>query len=859
MNKILLVILLCLCPSINRLFGQVVINEVMINAGNCDGSCVPNTGEWTELYNNSSSPIDISCYVLTDGDWAATIPPGTILGPHSFYVIGSNNSVATIDLDIGMCNCTSIGSSGDGNIGVFTNGDEQLVISDFGGNIVDGIYWGAGQFSQTPNITTDAILGCPAITINLSSSQPQMTNLSGSGSDQTTIALDCDGIGPWNISVNPPNPGSFNANTVVFNHNPTITPQSCAILGSISLNPTGGIGPFSYAWQGILLGNNTNTANNLIAGNYSVEVTDLGQCAPPALFNINVPNNNTPSLAINAASTSICLGQSVTLTATGGLNYTWNASPDLNNTSGNIVIATPTLTSTYTVQSSNNGCNETQSITIQVDNPINVVINNNTPICSGDIVSLSTPNIVGANYSWSGPNGFNSNIPNPIINNANLSNQGLYQLTVTLGACNANGSSDVIIDNPTSSNLNSIPPICIGSAPIDLVADNEPGIWSGIAVTNSATGIFDPSFANIGVNIVSFDSDAYCTAPTTMSITVNDLADATILPIGSLCSSDGSITLSVVQSGGNWSGNAVNSLGVVSPNILGPGIFTAQYSIAGQCGDTDAITVEVFASPAPLIEATAINGCAPVLGLFLNNASAANENCVWTIDGSAVPGNCSGLNYLFSEYGCHDVSISSTNADGCTAYHTLNDIVCVDNPPTAAFEWSPLTPTLSDNIVTFHNLSMNQSEQIWNINGFETADLDVIYTVPSTITEPFLACIEVTSPYGCQDSTCYTIAVDNDILIYIPNAFTPNNDDINNGFGPSIYGIQPEDLQYEFLIFNRWGDCIFRSQDPLEKWDGDVHDGDYYGMSNIYEWQLQIGPKWDAEVQSLKGTISLLR
>jgi hypothetical protein len=399
MNKILLAILVCLCPSINRLLGQVVINEVMINAGNCDGSCVPNTGEWTELYNNSSSPIDISCYVLTDGDWAATIPPGTILGPHSFYVIGSNNSVATIDLDIGMCNCTSIGSLGDGNIGVFTNPAEQLVISDFGGNIVDGIYWGTGQFSQTPNITTDAILGCPAITINLSSSQPQMTNLSGSGSDQTTVALDCDGIGPWNISVNPSTPGSLNANNVVFNHNPTITPQSCAILGSISLNPTGGIGPFSYAWQGILLGNNTNTANNLITGNYSVEVTDLGQCAPPALFNITVPNNNTPSLAINATSTNICLGQSVTLTASGGLNYTWNASPDLNNTSGNIVIATPTLTSTYTVQSSSNGCNETQSITIQVDNPINVVINNNTPICSGDIVSLSTPNIVGANYS----------------------------------------------------------------------------------------------------------------------------------------------------------------------------------------------------------------------------------------------------------------------------------------------------------------------------------------------------------------------------------------------------------------------------------------------------------------------------
>ena len=59
---------------------QLVINEILINAtnANCDGSCMPNTGEWTELYNNSNSPINIGCYVLTDGDWSATIPPGTI-------------------------------------------------------------------------------------------------------------------------------------------------------------------------------------------------------------------------------------------------------------------------------------------------------------------------------------------------------------------------------------------------------------------------------------------------------------------------------------------------------------------------------------------------------------------------------------------------------------------------------------------------------------------------------------------------------------------------------------------------------------------------------------------------------------
>jgi hypothetical protein len=203
MKKYFIVPLLFIMLSHSMIRGQVVINEVMINAGNCDGSCVPNTGEWTELYNHSPNPIDLSCYVLTDGDWAATIPQGTILGPYEFYVIGSNNSAAAVDLNIGNCNCTSIGNNGDGNIGVFTNGDEQLVLASSTGNITDGVYWGAGQFSQTPSIITTASVGCPSTTINLSANNPEITGISGGGADETTIALDCDGAGYKCYSFNP--------------------------------------------------------------------------------------------------------------------------------------------------------------------------------------------------------------------------------------------------------------------------------------------------------------------------------------------------------------------------------------------------------------------------------------------------------------------------------------------------------------------------------------------------------------------------------------------------------------------------------------------------------------------------------
>ncbi|MFN5294655.1 MAG: hypothetical protein ACK5BL_03930, partial [Flavobacteriales bacterium] len=74
------VVLACLMVG-NGAFAQcLVINEIMINAaGDCDGSCAPESAEWIELYNTCATAVDASCFVLTDGDFAVTLPPGTFI------------------------------------------------------------------------------------------------------------------------------------------------------------------------------------------------------------------------------------------------------------------------------------------------------------------------------------------------------------------------------------------------------------------------------------------------------------------------------------------------------------------------------------------------------------------------------------------------------------------------------------------------------------------------------------------------------------------------------------------------------------------------------------------------------------
>ena len=838
---------------------QITINEVMINAGACDGSCVPNTGEWTELYNNSSTPLNIGCYVLTDGDWSATIPAGTTIPPFGFFVIGSVNSAAAIDLDIGTCNCTSTSTSGDGNAGVFTNGNEQLVITDNSGNILDGIYWGGGQFSQAPSITTDAFTGCPSVTVNLNINNPNITSLSGSGADETVVALDCDGTGNWNTGVLPSTPNASNAVPIVFTANPTISPQTCSNLGSITLNPNGGVGPYTYQWQGSLSGNTTNFVDNLTAGNYSVLITDQGQCAPPQIFNITVTSSTTSTLTVSASTLNICLGQSTTLNADGGANYTWSPSTTIDNAVGSSVMATPLTTTTYSVQSTNNGCNETQNITIQVTSPPIINWTDNLPICEGSDLNLSVDNIPSATYNWSGPNGFFSNVYNPSISNVDASQNGNYQVIVTLNGCSSNDTHNIQFDTPVPTIIDPVGPFCIIDTPVDLNANNEPGEWTGPGITNGSQGMFNPAVANIGGNMITFDSDDYCTLPTTLLIDVVSTADASITPISALCANDNDITLSVIQAGGTWSGNAVNNLGVISPAALGVGSYSAIYSIDGACGDIDSISVVISDNPSPNISAIYEEGCSPISNNFLNSNAEPGENCTWSVDGIPVNSNCNGFNYTFSASGCHDVAIQVVNPAGCFTDQILSDIVCIDNDPMAMFEWSPLTPSLSNNIVHFHNLSMGNTYNYWDINGETSQNLDAVYEMPSTVSDYFTACLKVEGLHGCVDSTCYSIAVENEILIFVPNSFTPNEDEINNGFGPSIYGIDYADLNYKLSIFSRDGDRVYYSEDPLQKWDGDIHQGEYYGMSTLYEWVLEVAPKWEAEPQTYKGFILLLR
>ena len=116
----------------------------------------------------------------------------------------------------------------------------------------------------------------------------------------------------------------------------------------------------------------------------------------------------------------------------------------------------------------------------------------------------------------------------------------------------------------------------------------------------------------------------------------------------------------------------------------------------------------------------------------------------------------------------------------------------------------------------------------------------------------YYAQLTVTNPLGCRDSA-YTL-VEGPVIVYIPNAFTPNNDGINDAFKVVISDV----VYYEINIFNRWGEEVFYSNDPDEVWLGNVKGGDYYAQPGLYNYRLRWkGSRTDAE--ELSGIIELMR
>ncbi|MFN3851578.1 MAG: hypothetical protein ACK4NY_19225 [Spirosomataceae bacterium] len=230
-----------------------------------------------------------------------------------------------------------------------------------------------------------------------------------------------------------------------------------------------------YAWSGP---NNftTNTQSVIIAnasnsnsGIYVLTVTQNG-CSKSDTTNINVKPKPLAQILSNSP---ICEGDTLNLTAANaglGAIYLWNGANSFTSNLQNPTIRDfkANQAGQYILQVSLDGCVEYDTVNVVFKPLPTLNLTSNSPVCVGDTIKLFTLPIGGGqggvSYTWSGPDSFTSNVQNPMILNAQLSQSGIYQVTAVLDGCFKNDSLNVSVKPLPIARALSNSPICEGES-----------------------------------------------------------------------------------------------------------------------------------------------------------------------------------------------------------------------------------------------------------------------------------------------------------------------------------------------------------------------------------------------------------
>lgn len=219
-----------------------------------------------------------------------------------------------------------------------------------------------------------------------------------------------------------------------------------------------------------------------------------------------------------------------------------------------------------------------------------------------------------------------------------------------------------------------------------------------------------------------------------------------------------------------------------------------------------------FTGPSAAFTLTPDNGCVPLTVNFTNNSIDA-ENFFWDF-GDGSTSNLETPNHIYTEPGEYTVTLIVSDPDACIPEDTLQVSVNVFSLPEADFTFSPDTVSVFG-FAIFEDLSTDAASWQWDFGDGTGSPLqNPSHAYPAAGT--YTVCLSITNQDGCSDSICSQIEVFEISILDVPNAFSPNGDGINDFFIPVNYGL----ADFEFRIYNRWGQLVFITNDTSIGWDG---------------------------------------
>jgi gliding motility-associated-like protein len=283
---------------------------------------------------------------------------------------------------------------------------------------------------------------------------------------------------------------------------------------------------------------------------------------------------------------------------------------------------------------------------------------------------------------------------------------------------------------------------------------------------------------------------------------------------------------------------------------------TYTVSITDNIGCSSSATVAMLVNPLPEAQITSAksSGCVPFCTTFTAQAGTVLQSNVFDFgNGVVTSGSSSGTCYNTS--GTFTINSMYTDVNGCSNKSTYT--IEAYPLPISDFNFAPQKPVVNEDVY-FTDASYNGNLTSWSWNFSHMTNSVITQQNPQLVyTEAgsYVAALIVTTDKGCRDTITKSIFVGEDYGLYVPNAFTPNGDGINDIFYPKGFGI----VTYELNIFDRWGERIFTTRNFAEGWAGN-----YQGRNDesvplgVYVWHITLKNVY-GKIEELTGKVLVER
>ena len=654
---------------------------------------------------------------------------------------------------------------------------------------------------------------------------------------------------------------NFTTTNVIVNPLPSIAVNNPTVCMNQTINFTSN-GGVSYSWSGpggftsILQNPNIANATLTMSGQYTVTVTSAAGCTNASVSNASVLPLPVPLINSNSP---VCKGGVLNLNGSGANFYSWTGpNAFVSNIQNPSITNVPLLASgVYTLIGSLGTCTAgvTSSITI---NPLPVpTISVNSPICEGQTINLIGGG--GTTYTWTGPGGYSSVSQSPSIFSASLSNSGNYALTVTDANNCVNSTTTNVVVNPKPAAIATGTVVCENTNATLSASGGISYSWigpNGFTSNNQNPIVLNVTMANVGEYTVVVTSANTCTNIAATKLGMDPAATPSITTNSPVCLN---FTLNLLASGAasyTWSGpNAFTSvsqnLAIIANSVSIGGVYTLTALSNKGCKGTATVNTVVNPTPSAAIAAKK-KGCPPLCVTFTAVSSSSIQSCNWNFgNGGGSFSTSLTAQTCYNSTGFYDVFMDLTDVNGCK--NSAIDTVEVYPKPLADFHYGPGLPIENDQI-DFNDASLGLQINSWSWYFAADAHSSTLQN-PKYIFEVagiYPVALVISNKWNCKDTIVKPIVIGEDFSIYVPNAFTPNGDGINDTFQPKGHGI----VQYDLMVFDRWGEKLFHTTDFFKGWDG-IFKGEL-SKDDTYVWQIVVKNTL-GKSKSLKGIVTLVK